>query len=234
MIHLFNSCYLYPDILFESSVNFVIVGENNMSYGANIDNSLYHMNSKLGKCLGRFNTYEDMYSIMPELVSSDEKTVIFADDDEFVKIYSSFLKTQIKNLNTDAFKTIIGILAGRLNIRNKFFLLDNTKEKINLLIQKLVGLTTVPNVQKINVDETWVKQNAGLEWKLVSENFENVDDIAPFKQFNSRRFEQKGLGIGLHLTKQLVGYNGGILKIKSIEDEGTKVIIELPLLDAAF
>ena len=177
MIHLFNSCYLYPDILFESSVNFVIVGKNHMSYGANIDNSLYHMNTKHGKCLGRYDCFESLLNDLPEYIKADEKTIIFADVDEFVKIYSSFLKTQVKNLNQDFYIDCVKILAAKLKIRNKYFVSNKTKQVLNTLIGKLIELTSIPTVPKIDVDDAWVKQNAGLEWKLVSNNFDNVDDI---------------------------------------------------------
>jgi DNA-binding response OmpR family regulator/anti-sigma regulatory factor (Ser/Thr protein kinase) len=58
---------------------------------------------------------------------------------------------------------------------------------------------------------------------------ESLDDIAPFKQFNRKKFEQQGLGIGLYLVKRIVDFNQGELKIVSLEGEGTKVIISLPV-----
>ncbi|MDB5190981.1 MAG: Hybrid sensor histidine kinase/response regulator [Segetibacter sp.] len=56
-----------------------------------------------------------------------------------------------------------------------------------------------------------------------------LDAIAPFKQFNRKKFEQQGLGIGLYLVKRLVDFNNGDLKIVSLEDEGTTITISLPL-----
>jgi DNA-binding response OmpR family regulator/anti-sigma regulatory factor (Ser/Thr protein kinase) len=58
---------------------------------------------------------------------------------------------------------------------------------------------------------------------------ESLDDIAPFKQFNRKKFEQQGLGIGLYLVKRIVDFNQGELKIISLEGEGTRVVINLPL-----
>jgi K+-sensing histidine kinase KdpD len=58
---------------------------------------------------------------------------------------------------------------------------------------------------------------------------ESLSDIAPFKQFNRKRFEQQGLGIGLYLVKRIVDFNQGELKISPIEREGTSVYISLPL-----
>jgi DNA-binding response OmpR family regulator/anti-sigma regulatory factor (Ser/Thr protein kinase) len=59
---------------------------------------------------------------------------------------------------------------------------------------------------------------------------ETLDEIAPFKQFNRKKFEQQGLGIGLYLVKRLVDYNHGELKIISNENEGTRVLVTLPLV----
>jgi len=59
-----------------------------------------------------------------------------------------------------------------------------------------------------------------------------IKDIGAFKQFNRRKYEQQGLGIGLHLVKQLIEYNNGELQIHSREGNGTTVIVKLPLTDA--
>ncbi len=60
-------------------------------------------------------------------------------------------------------------------------------------------------------------------------HLESLGDIAPFKQFNRKRFEQQGLGIGLYLVKRIVDFNQGELKISPIEGEGTSVYINLPV-----
>ncbi len=61
-------------------------------------------------------------------------------------------------------------------------------------------------------------------------NLESLDEIVPFKQFNRKKFEQQGLGIGLYLVKRLIDYNQGELKIITNENEGTRVLISLPLV----
>jgi len=63
--------------------------------------------------------------------------------------------------------------------------------------------------------------------------FNGNEDIAPFRQFNRRKYEQQGLGIGLHLVKQLVEFNNGELIISTQEGEGTTVVIRLPLAETA-
>jgi len=58
-----------------------------------------------------------------------------------------------------------------------------------------------------------------------------LDDIAPFKQYNRRKFEQQGLGIGLYLVKRIAEFNEGQLKIITAEGEGTRVIVDLALAE---
>ena len=58
----------------------------------------------------------------------------------------------------------------------------------------------------------------------------SLDDITAFKQYNRRRYEQQGLGIGLYLVKRLVGFASGELQINGKQDQGTKVTITIPLV----
>lgn len=58
---------------------------------------------------------------------------------------------------------------------------------------------------------------------------ESLDHIAPFKQFNRKKFEQQGLGIGLYLVKRIVDFNQGEMKIISLEGEGTRIVINIPV-----
>lgn len=68
-----------------------------------------------------------------------------------------------------------------------------------------------------------------LEVKDSGRGFElqSLGDIAPFKQFNRKRFEQQGLGIGLFLVKRLTELNNGDLRITTSEGEGTQVEVNL-------
>ncbi len=58
----------------------------------------------------------------------------------------------------------------------------------------------------------------------------SLDDITAFRQYNRRRYEQQGLGIGLYLVKRLVGFASGELQINGKQDQGTKVTITIPLV----
>jgi len=177
MLHLFNSCYLYPDILFEVSKDFVVVGKNHKICGSNIDNSFYHMNSSLGECFGRYESFEQLQQNLPNYINSFKRITIFADDEEFIKIYTSFLKTQIKNLSEEFYLQAMKMMAVKLKIRNRSFYSQQSRDAISILVNKLIALNSLPDLPKINVEESWVKQNAGIEWQLVLNKFDKVDEI---------------------------------------------------------
>jgi len=61
----------------------------------------------------------------------------------------------------------------------------------------------------------------------------STEEIQPFKQFGKKHFEQQGLGLGLYLVKQLIGFNRGDFTIQSNINEGTKVTVSLPILEVA-
>lgn len=73
---------------------------------------------------------------------------------------------------------------------------------------------------RISVIDTGI----GIEEEELAHIFE------PFYQVKSpKSISHRGTGLGLSIVKQLVGLLHGTIKIKSIPDEGTTVIFELPL-----
>lgn len=116
--------------------------------------------------------------------------------------------------------------------------IDPLEIKINPeYLQRLI-LELVDNALKFSKQGSKIK----IIGKLVDEEYqievtdcgrgfclESLDHIAPFKQFNRKKFEQQGLGIGLYLVKRIVDFNQGELKIVSLEGEGTRVLVTLPL-----
>jgi two-component system sensor histidine kinase/response regulator len=82
---------------------------------------------------------------------------------------------------------------------------------------------------KVFVTGTAIGEDYRLEVKDSGRGFElsSLSDIAPFKQFNRKRFEQQGLGIGLFLVKRLAELNNGELKISTSEGEGTQATVNL-------
>ena len=54
---------------------------------------------------------------------------------------------------------------------------------------------------------------------------EQVEQIGLFTQFDRRRFEQQGLGIGLAIVKRLSDRNGATVDFDSAPDMGTTVTV---------
>jgi signal transduction histidine kinase len=52
---------------------------------------------------------------------------------------------------------------------------------------------------------------------------DQIAQIGAFRQFDRKKYEQQGLGLGLTLTQHLVELHGGRFQIKSIEGKGTTV-----------
>lgn len=57
---------------------------------------------------------------------------------------------------------------------------------------------------------------------------EQIDRIGAFKQFDRKRYEQQGLGLGLSLVNRLLHRAGGALALHSIMGEGTTATLSLP------
>ena len=83
--------------------------------------------------------------------------------------------------------------------------------------------------EKVYVTGTVTGEEYRLEVKDSGRGFElsSLSDIAPFKQFNRKRFEQQGLGIGLYLVKRLAELNNGDLQIMTSEGAGTSAVVHL-------
>jgi len=88
--------------------------------------------------------------------------------------------------------------------------------------------------QKVRV--RGMRENDNYVFRVTDEGvgfgLKSIEEVGPFRQFNRKRFEQQGLGIGLYLVKQLVEFNRGDLIIDTIELQGTTVTVLLPLLES--
>jgi two-component system sensor histidine kinase/response regulator len=58
---------------------------------------------------------------------------------------------------------------------------------------------------------------------------EHIEKIGAFRQFDRKKYEQQGLGLGLVLTQNLVTHYGGRLSLASEPGVGTTVSVALPL-----
>jgi hypothetical protein len=176
MLHLFNSCYLYPDVLFDASSNYVVVGENHHIYGFNVENSFYYNNVQTGQCLGRFsNVHEFVKSdVLKAAISNKEQFAIYADADSFLKIHASFLKTQVKNLTLEFYVEAARVLGARLGVVTKYTTNVDVKNNLSTCVDALMQVNSIPEIDRFNVTEDWVKTNAGIEWQIASGNYKNI------------------------------------------------------------
>ena len=179
MLHLFNSCYVYPDITFNPSDDYVVVGENHLSYGAGVNSSFYYNNVQVKECLGRFKTYEEFKAsgLLHKVVMGENKVNIFADDEELIKFYAAYYKTQVKKITKQFFLDACKIEAVRLKTRAKIIDSDAIQTKLNGIANQLNALKEIPSVEDFGLDDKWVMINAGVEWKLMLGKPGNAEDL---------------------------------------------------------
>ncbi len=60
---------------------------------------------------------------------------------------------------------------------------------------------------------------------------EQIRNAGAYVQFDRRLYEQQGTGLGLSIVSRLVDLQGGKLVIRSVPQQGTEVIVNLPLSD---
>jgi signal transduction histidine kinase len=54
--------------------------------------------------------------------------------------------------------------------------------------------------------------------------------LQPFKQIGRETQEQQGIGMGLPLARRIIEAHGGKMKVNSVVDKGTQVIVGLPIV----
>lgn len=175
MLHLFNSCYVLPDILFDPSQNFIVIGKNYASYGSNIENSFFHSNINVKECLGKFETYEEFIvtDLFKNIIGSNVTTNIYVDEENFIKFYTALLKTHIKNLTQELFLNLAKIQSIRINKKNKLVPILDLSSWSN----PLYNLTEIPNIPAFDLSEEWIIENAGIEWKLINGKTDNLSNL---------------------------------------------------------
>jgi hypothetical protein len=169
MLHLYNSCYVYPDALFDPSTDYIVVGKNHKFVGAQVENSFYYNNVMVKQCFARFATYEDFIktNLVEPVCSNKEKFIIYCDDETLIKFFTAKIKSHIFNFDESLFLELAKLFGVRLKIKSK--LIDSTNNQlINDLGNKFIALTSAPAVNKFPMSEYWTWENAGIEWKIVN------------------------------------------------------------------
>lgn len=58
---------------------------------------------------------------------------------------------------------------------------------------------------------------------------EQISQVGAYVQFERRRYEQQGQGLGLAIVRRIVELHGGKLAIESVPGQGTTVRVTLPI-----
>ena len=169
MLHLYNSCYVYPDAMFDPSTDYVVVGQKHIILGAQVENSFYYNNVAIKQCFGRFATYEDFIksNLVEPVCSNKEKFIIYCDDETLVKFFTAKIKSHIFNFDESLFLELAKLFGVRLKIKSK--LIDSSnKQIISDLGNKFIALTQSSSVDKFPMSQYWTWENAGIEWKIAN------------------------------------------------------------------
>ncbi len=86
-------------------------------------------------------------------------------------------------------------------------------------------------LQKVSVTGTVKDENYVIAITDQGKGFPlaNLQQVAPYKQFSTKKYDHSGLGIGLYLVKRLVQFNFGEITVNSNANGSTFTIV-LPLL----
>lgn len=178
MLHLFNSCYVYPDILYDPSNNHLMVGQKHLTYSMARE-SFYYINTVPKDAFDRVESFESFSSSnwLEPLVNNKDRFVIYTDDENYIKFFTAKLKTQVKNLNKEFFLTCAKLFAVKIRTRAKLLNTDDSILALNLLANKFAELEDIPDVQAFNLSDKWVKNNAGVEWRFANGDHTVFNDL---------------------------------------------------------
>jgi hypothetical protein len=179
MLHLFNSCYVYPQILFDPTCSYVVLGKDYKEFGSNLDKSFYHAKTVVHEAIGRFRTLEDFLqtNIFEQAINNKEKFVIYCDDTELIKLYTAFMKSQVSNITAGFYLQSCRLFYLKLKTRAKLVPFDSIKIPLNELADKFLNMSDMPVGDKLPIDPEWIKSNSGIEWKLAVGKTDNVEDL---------------------------------------------------------
>lgn len=179
MLHLFNSCYVYPDALFDpTAADYIVIGSRKDSLGTNLQDSFYYTNASLKQCWGKYNNVWEFYhtNLVTPIMSNKDKFYIYVDNDAFIQVYASYLKAQVKEITPQFFTNASRILSVRLKTRAKL-LQPASAQMIRDLADTLSEVTSIPDVPRLISDDSFITENAGVEWKVSVGNYDGVSDL---------------------------------------------------------
>ncbi|MDQ6814617.1 MAG: response regulator [Bacteroidota bacterium] len=180
---------------------------------------------RLNHSLANLMLFEEIRraEVYPELLTMFTDGIAKA---SWVQKVKSELQTMSKEIYNRAADLVIDLEVAELHIGGDY---------LQRIILELAdnALKFSKRGDKVYVNGNVIGEEYRLEVKDSGRGFEiaSLNDIAPFKQFNRKRFEQQGLGIGLYLVRRLAELNNGDLKIITLEGQGTCALVHLLLAD---
>jgi hypothetical protein len=178
MLHLFNSCYVYPIYLFDPTKNYVLVREDHEN-SLIVKNSFFYNNSEPKDAFGTFKSFENFASsnLLNPAINNKELFIIYADNENFIKFFAAKLKTQVGNLKKEFFLDHAKLFAVRLMTRAKLVQSEEIRDNLTTLANMFLELTEIPDGNKLDLPDTWVRKNAGVEWKVSCGDYSTLDGI---------------------------------------------------------
>ncbi len=159
-----------------------------------------------------------------------EPTNINALCDEYLRLSYHGLRAKDKNFNAKM-QTNLDESIGSINVvpqeigsvllnlfNNAFYAVNEKKEKLNGIFEPMVSVITK-------------KENEKVVIKVIDNGFgipkNSVDKI--FQPFYSTKPPGQGTGLGLSLSYDVIKAHDGTIKVETKENEGTVMIVELPV-----
>lgn len=176
MLHLFNSCYVYPDILFDPSSNYIFVGKNAKLYSTGVNGSFYYNNVVVKSCLGVYDTYEEFMSsnmVLPALYNK-EKIVIYADGESLLKFFTASLRAQVDKITPEFYSEMRGLFAARLNAVSSILVSEAAKKSLVEISELFLDYNHIPVTTDFPTSREWNRANCGIEWKIIRGDYSSI------------------------------------------------------------
>jgi len=160
MLHLFNSCFVYPDFLINNENLTIIVGEN------------YNKIILETEPLGRFETYDDFLnsSIFSFCVNSTEKIIIYSDNKQFLNFLFCFLATNFKQVPEWFLKQFKQIICSKVKHYSRNFNSTIIESKTEEFISYVLDNENILEAKSFDKEISF----SGLHWKFLKQEYDCI------------------------------------------------------------
>ena len=99
---------------------------------------------------------------------------------------------------------------------------------VDELVQNALKFSEPGTPVRVKLNEAFNVAVLSVSYQGCGFSTEQITRIGAYMQFDRRMHEQQGLGLGLSISKRLIGLHGGTLSIESAKGSGATVIVKLP------